>query len=222
MVLARWHGSNCCSIAPRHPFSLIDLKLGMLDTSAAFDGATLLLLLLFVFVTNVLNAIFTHVVDSRVLFGALLSSTGKMCYLQYVDDLVILTVPQIIKLIVLLFKGISGLSISFQKTCLYFAVFGHSLDPSLTKILKLRGRNSLDNSYPNSYTIQTNLMLSWAPGNLNLGDHRETSGIFSLETLFGSLAWSGIVACSFHSFANLLMLSCAQVVCYCYLLLLVK
>ena len=63
-----------------------------------------------------------------------------MYYLQYADDLMILTAwgiedLKIIKLILFLYEGTSSLAISFQKICLFSTRLGEILDSSLAQIL---------------------------------------------------------------------------------------
>lgn len=57
-----------------------------------------------------------------------LGSHGRFCYLQYANDLLILTVGEredlrIIKLILYRFEGISSLKINFNKACFYLTKF---------------------------------------------------------------------------------------------------
>lgn len=67
---------------------------------------------------------FSHVLRSRILVGVPLGEFGSKCNLHYVDDLLVLTTGgledlRIVKLILLLFEGISGLQTNFEKMCLY-------------------------------------------------------------------------------------------------------
>ncbi|XP_039125244.1 uncharacterized protein LOC120261424 [Dioscorea cayenensis subsp. rotundata] len=80
--------------------------------------------LLFVLVTDVLSSMFAHALSSKVLVGVPLGSFGRRCNLHYADDLLILTAGgcedlRIIKLILYLFEGMSGLETNFSKTCLF-------------------------------------------------------------------------------------------------------
>ena len=67
---------------------------------------------------------FNHALKSRVIYEVPLGSLGKMCYLQYVNNLLVLITSgiedlRIIKLIEYLFEGISGLAINLYKTNIY-------------------------------------------------------------------------------------------------------
>lgn len=81
--------------------------------------------LLFVLVVDVLSTMLNYALNSGVLQGVMLGNMGvKMCHLQYADDLLILTNGgredlRIIKLILYLFVGISGLKVNSDKTYLY-------------------------------------------------------------------------------------------------------
>ena len=66
-----------------------------------------------------------------------------MSHLQYEDDLIILIARgiedlRIIKLILYLFKSISGLVINFQKTCFYSTKIGHYLHSASVNLM-IRG-----------------------------------------------------------------------------------
>ena len=96
--------------------------------------------LLFVLDTDVLSTLFSNALSSGVLNGVLLRKFGKICHLQYTDDLIILIAwgledLRIIKLILYFFDGISGLSINFHKTRLYSSKLGTLLDRSLAATL---------------------------------------------------------------------------------------
>ncbi|XP_039146846.1 uncharacterized protein LOC120284108 [Dioscorea cayenensis subsp. rotundata] len=80
--------------------------------------------LLFVLVSDVLCAMFDNAINSHVLIGVPLGEFGSICNLHYADDLLILTVGgaedlRVIKLILLVFEGLSSLETNFSKTCLY-------------------------------------------------------------------------------------------------------
>lgn len=67
---------------------------------------------------------FNHALTSGILFGVPLGVHGKMCHLQYANDLLVVTAGgqedlRIIKLILVLFEGISGLKVNYHKTCLF-------------------------------------------------------------------------------------------------------
>ena len=89
---------------------------------------------LFVLVSDILSTMLTHALNSEILHGIPLRRWGKMYYLQFADDLIILTTRdtedlRIIKLILYLLEDISGLAINLQKTCLYSSIFGHGPNP---------------------------------------------------------------------------------------------
>lgn len=74
--------------------------------------------LLFVLVSDVLSLMFNHALDSGILLGVLLGGFGKMCHLHYADDLLVVTARGkvdlcIIKLILVLFEGMLGLTVNF-------------------------------------------------------------------------------------------------------------
>lgn len=77
---------------------------------------------------DVLSGMFNHDLNSNILFGVPLGYHGRMCHLLYADDLIILSTGgeggrggdlRIIKLIIFVFEGISGLPTNPLKTCLY-------------------------------------------------------------------------------------------------------
>ncbi|XP_039138867.1 uncharacterized protein LOC120276209 [Dioscorea cayenensis subsp. rotundata] len=77
--------------------------------------------LLFALVVDVLSAMFFHALRSKVLFGVPLNQFDSICHLQYADDLLIFSAGgqddlRIIKLILYVFEGSSGLSINFSKS----------------------------------------------------------------------------------------------------------
>ncbi|XP_039122026.1 uncharacterized protein LOC120258641 [Dioscorea cayenensis subsp. rotundata] len=80
--------------------------------------------LLFVLVSDVLSEMFNHALVSKIFIGVPLGPLKSRCNLQYVDDLLILITGgledlRIVKLILFLFEGMSGLHANFAKTCLY-------------------------------------------------------------------------------------------------------
>lgn len=80
--------------------------------------------LLFALALDALSAMFHHALKSKVLIGAQLSQIESISHLQYADNLIIFSLGdqedlQIIKLILYLFEGCSGLSIIYSKSCLY-------------------------------------------------------------------------------------------------------
>lgn len=96
--------------------------------------------LLFALVFDAVNLMFKHALESGVLIRVPLGNFGKMCHLQYTDNLLVMTTGVIedliiIKLILYLFKGMSGLAINFHKTCLYSSSSGQLLGDALAKTL---------------------------------------------------------------------------------------
>lgn len=74
--------------------------------------------------TDVLGTMFSHALNFRVLVRVPLGNQGRMCNLHYTDNLLILTTGgledlHIIKLLLYLFEGMSGLETNFSKTCLF-------------------------------------------------------------------------------------------------------
>ena len=71
--------------------------------------------LLFVLVIDVLSTMFSHALNSGILYGVPLGECRKMCNLQYADDLLILSAGgkedlRVIKFILFLFEDMSGLT----------------------------------------------------------------------------------------------------------------
>lgn len=83
-----------------------------------------------VFVAGVYNTMFTHVFFSKVLYRISLGNLGQVCHLQYGDLLILLSGGKVhlrvIKLILFLFEGMSGMPINFHKTC-HFPIKFNSL-----------------------------------------------------------------------------------------------
>lgn len=78
----------------------------------------------FVLVTNVLCEMFAHALQSKILVSVPLGEFGSICNLYYADDLLIVTMGgledlRIIKLMLYVFEGLSGLEVNFAKTCLF-------------------------------------------------------------------------------------------------------
>lgn len=74
--------------------------------------------LLFVLVTDVLGCMFKHALNSGVLVGVPLGDQERICNIHYTDNLLILTMGgleglRIIKLLLYLFEGLSGLETNF-------------------------------------------------------------------------------------------------------------
>lgn len=72
---------------------------------------------------------FTHALKSKVLMGVPLGSYGNRCNLHYADDLLILTtggleVLRLVKLLLFVFEGMTGLASNFSKNCLYSSKWG--------------------------------------------------------------------------------------------------
>ncbi|XP_039143982.1 uncharacterized protein LOC120281134 [Dioscorea cayenensis subsp. rotundata] len=71
----------------------------------------------------------TKVDYDKVLVGVPLGDFGNRCDLHYADDLLVLTTGgledlQIVKIILLMFEGLTGLATNFLKTCLYTSDLG--------------------------------------------------------------------------------------------------
>lgn len=101
---------------------------------------------MFVLVADVLSTMFSNALSSGVLYGISLGALGKICHLQYGDDLIILTAEgaedlRIIKLILYLFEGISSLAINFHKTSIYSTRIGLQSDSSLSGTLNCSTRS---------------------------------------------------------------------------------
>lgn len=107
--------------------------------------------LLFALAGDVLSAMFTHTLKSKVLVGVPLDQNENICHLQFADDLIIFSAGgqedlQIIKLIIYLFEGSSGLSINYSKSCLYYTNYGFQPHISFAMILNC-SRNCLSLTY---------------------------------------------------------------------------
>ena len=92
---------------------------------------------------DMLSLMFNHALDSGVLYRVPLGNPRRMCHLQFANDLLVLTVGgiedlRIIKCIIYLFEGMSGLAINFHKTSLYLTSFGLQLEEALTKTLNCK------------------------------------------------------------------------------------
>lgn len=92
----------------------------MFVTSGGLRQEDPLFPLLFALVIDVLSATCFNALSSKVLSGVPLGNFGNVCHLEYVDDLLFLTTGGIedliiIKLILLLFEGLSGLAVNFEK-----------------------------------------------------------------------------------------------------------
>ncbi|XP_039138904.1 uncharacterized protein LOC120276247 [Dioscorea cayenensis subsp. rotundata] len=83
---------------------------------------------------------FFHALNSKVLIGVPLNSSDSICHFQYADDLLIFSTGghedlHIIKLILYLYEGSSGLSINFHKSCLYSSNYGFQPHYTSARIL---------------------------------------------------------------------------------------
>lgn len=70
---------------------------------------------------DLLSAMFSHALRSKILIGVPLGEFGSRCNLHYVDDLLALTMGglgdfMIVELIIYLFEGMTGLETKFSKT----------------------------------------------------------------------------------------------------------
>ncbi|XP_039118934.1 uncharacterized protein LOC120255100 [Dioscorea cayenensis subsp. rotundata] len=86
-------------------------------------------LMLFTLVMDVLSSMFVHALNTKVLVGVPLGEFGSSCNLHYADDLLILTIGgledlRVVKLILYVFEGLTGLETNFDKTCLYSSKIG--------------------------------------------------------------------------------------------------
>lgn len=83
---------------------------------------------------------FKHVLSSKVLVGVPLREFGSRCNLHFADDLLVLTTGgledlRIVKLILLVFEGLSSLVTNFSITCLFSSKIGFIPDDSATNTL---------------------------------------------------------------------------------------
>lgn len=74
-----------------------------------------------------------HALKSQILVGVPLGDFGRRCNLHYADDLLVMTTGgledlRIMKLILYVFKGISGLEANYTKMCLYSCKLGETPD----------------------------------------------------------------------------------------------
>lgn len=87
---------------------------------------------------------FNNALSSGILHGVAIGSSGvKMCHLQFADDLLILSTGggedlRIIKLILYIFEGLSGLKVNLDKTCLYASQRNFEPPSSLTRTIHYR------------------------------------------------------------------------------------
>lgn len=80
--------------------------------------------LLFALVTDVLSEMLSHALSSQVVVGMPLGEFGHRCNLHYADDLLVAAMGgveylRIIKPLLYVFEGLSGLETNFAKTCLF-------------------------------------------------------------------------------------------------------
>ena len=107
----------------------------------------------FVLAIDVLSMMFSHALNLGILNGVPIRENGRMCNLQYAEHLLLLTTGGIedlgvIKLILFIFKGMSGLTINFTKTCLYSTRSDQLLETMLTNTLSC-STSFLPLTYPN-------------------------------------------------------------------------
>lgn len=100
-------------------------------------------LLLFVLVTDVLSSMFSHALTSKVLVGVPLSEFGSRCNLHYDVNLLILTMGgledlRIMKLILIIFEGVTGIQTNFTKTCLFSSRMGKLPEVEPTETLNCK------------------------------------------------------------------------------------
>lgn len=93
---------------------------GMLSTNASLGKETPFLPFLFLLVTDALSMMFTNALATGILYGVPLGNQGKMCHLQYADDMLLITTRgvedlRIFKLFLYLFEGISRCQSTFIK-----------------------------------------------------------------------------------------------------------
>lgn len=96
--------------------------------------------LLFILVTDLLSTMFKYALDSRILVGVPLGPFKNRCNLHYANDLLVLTTGgledlRIVKLILYLFEGMSGLHVNYFKTCLYSVRMGVLPEEATTGIM---------------------------------------------------------------------------------------
>lgn len=85
--------------------------------------------MLFALVMDVLSSMFVHALNTKVLVGVPLGEFGSSCNLHYADDLLILTTGgledlRVVKLMLYVFEGLTGLETNFDKTCLFSSKIG--------------------------------------------------------------------------------------------------
>lgn len=88
-----------------------------------------------------LSVIFKHALDSKILIGVSLREGDRCCNLHYADDLLIITTRgledlRIIKLMLFLFNGMTGLATNFTKTSLYLSKWGEFPDQATVDTLQ--------------------------------------------------------------------------------------
>lgn len=96
---------------------------------------------MFVLVTDVLSAMFKHALDSKILIGVPLGEGDRCCNLHYANDLLIITTGgledlRIIKLMLFLFNGMTGLATNFAKTSFYLSRWGKFPDQAAVDTLQ--------------------------------------------------------------------------------------
>lgn len=96
--------------------------------------------LLFVLVMDAFCSMFSYALRSKVLIGVPLGEFGSRCNLHYADDLLVLTTKvledlRVVKLILYIFEGLTGLATNFSKTCLYSSSQDSLLDSAAANTL---------------------------------------------------------------------------------------
>lgn len=117
----------------------MDRWMGMFDINGELDKE-ILFLFSCLFLSQMYCALWLITPYHQVFFIEFLWRFGKICYLQYANDLIILMargveILWIFKLIMYLFEGILGLAINFHKTCLYSTKPGQLPEGSLSATL---------------------------------------------------------------------------------------
>lgn len=96
--------------------------------------------LLFVLVTDVLCTMFSNEMRAQILISVPLGKFCSRCNMHYVEDLLVLTMGGledlgIVKLILYVFEGMSGLATNFSKICLYTSSLGVLPNPTAAETL---------------------------------------------------------------------------------------
>lgn len=89
---------------------------------------------------DTLSTMFSYALSSRILLGVRLGTLGRLCHLQYANDLIIFVVGgfenlHIINLILHLYEGITGLTTNFNKSHSFETNFGFQSSPIAIGVL---------------------------------------------------------------------------------------